>query len=173
MSDNILDKILSNTYSVELVDAEIEVECRDIPYVLLANVLARLVQDMREEVIESRTALVSAMSSAAEETEGERDWNKVISVATPALGRMIMSVPEVTTDILSKTLVGAKAEHIDALSINDAIKIIGCGFERMNVEVLSEGLGQVFTKATEAWKMAMPEEEETAEPVETEEDEEE
>lgn len=155
-NDDTLDKLLVNTYQASLPDAGIEVTCRDIPFTFLVSAISRMVSDLREEIVESRAALAQAMTTLAKQESDSQDWNALFSVATPALGRAIGSMPDMASDMLLRVLVGSTIEHVDALTVNDAACLIASSFERVNGDALGQSLKQIFTKATDAWAKAIP-----------------
>lgn len=158
MTENVLDKILTNTYQVHLPDVQLDVECRDIPFTFLVSALSRMVSDLREEMVESRAALAQAMTQMARQEGEGQDWNAMFSIATPALGRAIGSMPDMSSDMLKRVLVGSTVDHIDALTVNDAAFLLASSFERMDGDALGRSLKQIFTKATDAWATVNPKE---------------
>lgn len=157
MSDEIgLDTLLKSTFTVDsVVHDELVISCRDLPQTTLLFILSSVVRAMKSELDADKDSLTASVSKFMA-TDSTEDGAAFVQLAVPIISRILIDSPELLNRFLLDVMVGAKAEHVQAIGVNDACVIIDTVIDRLDMQLIANTVKTVFSTAAATREKAKP-----------------
>lgn len=146
-NDDAFATLLDSVYEVKLSDADVVLQCRNIPFVTVMHIITQVVSGAKSQFTVARDDVFKAFQSVREDVtagNAEASWKEMISALLPVFSGVIAMTPDMTERVLTDVVVGSRREIVRAISTVDAMAIFEAAFGKMDLALLATQLDRAF-----------------------------